>query len=144
MLTYIMKEKSVKVLVAQWCPDSVSPQTVAQQAPPSMGFSRQPYWSGLPEPSLLPQGVNPGLLPWGQILYHLSHRGSLCLLLATFPHLAPFQEAPARETAAVQSRPTGKSVLFVGDDATTLWRSLRLPGSHTSFVPVALSVPFIT
>ena len=25
--------------------------TVARQAPPSMGFSRQEYWSGLPFPS---------------------------------------------------------------------------------------------
>ena len=26
------------------------PRTVARQAPPSMGFSRQEYWSGLPCP----------------------------------------------------------------------------------------------
>ena len=32
------------------------PWTVAHQAPPSMGFSRQEYWSGLPSPS-------PGDLP---------------------------------------------------------------------------------
>ena len=30
---------------------SVTPWTVAYQAPPSMGFSRQEYWSGLPFPS---------------------------------------------------------------------------------------------
>ena len=29
----------------------VSPWTVACQAPPSMGFSRQEYWSGMPFPS---------------------------------------------------------------------------------------------
>ena len=28
------------------------PWTAAYQAPPSMGFSRQKYWSGLPSPSL--------------------------------------------------------------------------------------------
>ena len=28
-----------------------TPWTVAYQAPPSMGFSRQDYWSGLPFPS---------------------------------------------------------------------------------------------
>ena len=33
-----------------------TPSTVAYQAPPSMGFSRQEYWSGLPFPS-------PGDLP---------------------------------------------------------------------------------
>ena len=29
-----------------------SPWTAAYQAPPSMGFSRQAYWSGVPLPSL--------------------------------------------------------------------------------------------
>ena len=28
-----------------------SPQTIAHQAPPSLGFSRQEHWSGLPFPS---------------------------------------------------------------------------------------------
>ena len=31
---------------------SVTPLTTAHQAPPSMGLSRQEYWSGLPLPSL--------------------------------------------------------------------------------------------
>ena len=30
-----------------------TPWTVAHQAPPSMGFSRQEYWSGVPLPSLI-------------------------------------------------------------------------------------------
>ena len=39
-----------------------TPWTVAYQAPPSMGFSRQEYWSGLPFPS--PGGLpNPGMEP---------------------------------------------------------------------------------
>ena len=40
----------------------VTPWTVAHQAPPSMGFIRQEYWSGLPFPSPgdLP---NPGIKP---------------------------------------------------------------------------------
>ena len=29
-----------------------TPGTAAHQAPPSMGFSRQEYWSGVPLPSL--------------------------------------------------------------------------------------------
>ena len=39
-----------------------TPWTVAYQAPPPMGFSRQEYWSGLPFPSPgdLP---NPGIEP---------------------------------------------------------------------------------
>ena len=40
----------------------MNPHAVAHQAPLSMGFSRQEYWSGLPFPSLedLP---NPGIKP---------------------------------------------------------------------------------
>ena len=30
----------------------MTPWTAAYQAPPSMGFSRQEYWSGVPSPSL--------------------------------------------------------------------------------------------
>ena len=43
--------------------DSVTPWTVAQQVPLSMGFSRQEYWSGLPCPSpgdLSNPGIEPG------------------------------------------------------------------------------------
>ena len=39
------------------------PWTVAYQAPPSMEFSRQEYWSGLPYPSpgdLPDPGIEPG------------------------------------------------------------------------------------
>ena len=41
----------------------MTPWTVAHQAPLSMGFSRQEYWSGLPCP---PPGdlPNPGIEPW--------------------------------------------------------------------------------
>ena len=51
--------------------------TVAHQAPPSMGFSRQEYWSGLPFPYSgdLP---DPGLelsSPTLQADYRLSHQG---------------------------------------------------------------------
>ena len=37
--------------VAQSCLTLATPWTAAYQAPPSMGFSRQKYWSGLPLPS---------------------------------------------------------------------------------------------
>ena len=40
-----------------------TPWTVAHQAPPSMEFSRQEYWSGLPFPSpgdLPNPGIEPG------------------------------------------------------------------------------------
>ena len=57
-----------------------TPWTIAYQAPPSMGFPRQEYWSGLPFPSpgnFLTQGSNPGLLHCRQMLCRLSHQGSL-------------------------------------------------------------------
>ena len=46
---------NVKVLVTQSCL-TVTPWATARQAPLSMEFSRQEYWSGLPFPS-------PGDLP---------------------------------------------------------------------------------
>ena len=45
----------------------VTPRTAAYQAPLSMGFSRQEYWSGLPLPS--PRDLlNPGIKPWSPAL----------------------------------------------------------------------------
>ena len=41
----------------------VAPWTIDYQVPPSMGFSRQEYWSGLPFPSpgdLPKPGIEPG------------------------------------------------------------------------------------
>ena len=45
-----MKVKSESE-VAQSCPTLAAPWTAAYQAPPSMGFSREKYWSGVPLPS---------------------------------------------------------------------------------------------
>ena len=56
-----------EVKVAQLCPTLATPWTVAFEVPPSMGFSRQEYWSGLPFPSPgdLP---NPGIEPMSPAL----------------------------------------------------------------------------
>ena len=50
--------------VTQSCLTLCNPTDVAHQGPPSMGFSRPEYWSGLPFPS---PGVppNPGIKPLG-------------------------------------------------------------------------------
>ena len=48
---YTEKEKTVKVKSLSPVRLFATPWTVAHQAPPSMGFSRQEYWSGLPFPS---------------------------------------------------------------------------------------------
>ena len=57
----------------------VTPWTVACQAPLSMEFSRQEYWSGLHAllQGIFPtQGSNPGFPHCRWILYHLSHQGN--------------------------------------------------------------------
>ena len=59
--------------------DSATPWTVVHQAPPSIGFSRQEYWSGLPFPS-------PGDLP--------------------YPGIEP--RSPALQADALTSEPLGK------------------------------------
>ena len=46
-LLQCMKVKSESE-VTQSCPTLSNPGTAAYQAPPSMGFSRQEYWSGVP------------------------------------------------------------------------------------------------
>ena len=73
-----MKSKSESE-VAQSYPTLCPPWTVAYQAPPSMGFSRQECWSGLPFPS-------PGDLPE--------------------PGLEP--RSPALQADALPSEPPGK------------------------------------
>ena len=49
-LLQCMKVKSESE-VTQSCSTLATPWTAAYQAPPSMGFSRQKYWSGVPLPS---------------------------------------------------------------------------------------------
>ena len=53
-----MKVKSESE-VAQLCPTLATPWTAAYQAAPSMGFSKQKYWSG--DPGSIPgSGKSPG------------------------------------------------------------------------------------
>ena len=62
-----------------------TPWTVAHQAPPSMGFSRQEYWSGVPFPSpgdLLDLGIELG-----------SPEFQADALTSEPPGLEPFKEA---------------------------------------------------
>ena len=54
-------------LVVQSCPTLSDPGTVAHQAPLSMEFSRQEYWSELPFPSpgdLPDPGIEPRFHAW--------------------------------------------------------------------------------
>ena len=66
--------------VAQSCPTLFDPMYYSPPAHPSMAFSRQEYWSGLPFPSpgdLPDPGINPSLPQYRQALYCLSCQGSL-------------------------------------------------------------------
>ena len=67
-----------------------TPQTVAHQAPLSMGRSRQEYWRGLlcPPPGYLP---DPGIELWSSapqgVLYHQHHLGSHQRVICINPSL---------------------------------------------------------
>ena len=61
----------------------VTPWTVADQAPPSMGFSRQEYWSGVPLPS-------PGD-PWLSLIVSLLVSSHPSMLLPRFYTSESFQ-----------------------------------------------------
>ena len=59
---YYIKQKESESAVAQSCPTFGDPMNRTYQAPPSMGFSKQDHWSGLPFPS--PGDCpNPGIKP---------------------------------------------------------------------------------
>ena len=67
------------VLVSQSCPTLCDPMDYVCQAPLSMEFFRQEYWSGWPfsSPDDCPErGIKPGPRHCRQILYHVSHQGS--------------------------------------------------------------------
>ena len=57
------ESEKVKVKLLSRVQFFVTPWTVAYRAPPSVGFSRQEYWSGVPFPSpgdLPDPGIEPG------------------------------------------------------------------------------------
>ena len=81
----------------QSCPTLMTLRTVALQAPLSVGFSRQEYWSGLPFPS-------PGNLPNPRI-----EPGSPALQAYSLPSEPP--ESP---------KPTQSSIQFLGSGSKYL------------------------
>ena len=70
-------------VVTMSCPTLATPWSVAHQAPLSVGFPRQGYWSGWPFPSSRDR-PNPGIKPESPILQAgslpLSQQGSLLVL----------------------------------------------------------------
>ena len=99
-----------------------TPWTVAYQAPPSMGFSRQEYWSGVPLPS--PRCRRHGFDPWSRKsltcqgatkpqLLSLYSRALVMQLLSPLPRLlmpscpracAPQQEKPPMRNLCTATR----------------------------------------
>ena len=65
--TLALSKVKVKMKSLSCVPLFATPWTVAYQVPPSMGFSRQDYWSRLPFPS--PEDLpNPGMEPGSPVL----------------------------------------------------------------------------
>ena len=82
-----------------------TPWTVAYQAPPSMGFSRQEYWSGLPF-------LSPGDLP--------------------DPGIEP--RSPALQTDALPSEPPGNLYCTCLQKEFEVAKVIFLPSEHSSHI----------
>ena len=97
-------------LVAKSNPTFVTPWTVAHQAPLSMGFHRQEYWSGLPRPP--PGNLSQGIFPqgWNLCLLHLLH-----LQVRSLP-LVPLWVSPLQGEIYVLHLPRQKNCKMI-----TLW-----------------------
>ena len=138
-----LHSKKVKVKLCSRVWFFVTPWAVACQAPPSMGFSRQGHWSGLPFPSpgIFPtQGLNPGLPPCRLTLYPLSHQ-------ASFTSYYPFQKRLKSWPRPGQPLPKGSKVENMAghkkkkkESSKSLWHfwwwtvfSRTLPGFDSSF-----------
>ena len=110
-----------KVLVVQSCLTLCDPMDcIAHQAPLSMGFSRQEYWSMYPFPSpgdLPKPGVEPGSPGLQQILYLLSHQGGpgrFSRDLPQAPAFPPFKVASEELQIRLQAGKDGQGYSSVG------------------------------
>ena len=108
-------------------------QTVAHQAPLSMGFSRREYWSGLP---CLPPGESSPIQGWNPNLLSLLHWQAGSLPLA--PHGKPsrirpliYSALPVNQCPACQLHTPCNSHPPPGDDCYP--KSHRGPAVHMVF-----------
>ena len=94
-----------------------TPWTVALQAPPSMGFSRQEYWSGLPFPSPgdLP---DPGLEPRSPSLQADPCEEGIIIIIFNNKYFLNFH---------IQRRRTSNSPLCLSDRCPTYISSKQTP-----------------
>ena len=119
-LLQCMKVKSESE-VAHSCPTLSDPMGCSLQAPPSMGFSRQEYWSGVPLPSPKPlsrrQIFQPGNLAKSWVVLGKSFYFSMPL----FPHVQRRSYSWWPLTS-----PTAPQILFGGVDLTPhRWSPIR-------------------
>ena len=112
----------------QLCPTLCDPIDSSPPDSPSLGFSRQENWSGLPFPSpgdiLLTQGSSPSLLHWQAESSPLSHQGELPLrrlLLLLLSRSSHVQLCATPETAAHQAPPS------LGFSRQEHWSGLPFP-----------------
>ena len=78
----LISEVKMKLLVTQSCLTLCHPMDCSRMGSSVMEFSRQEYWMGshfLLQGIFLTQGLNLGFLHCRQILYPLSHQGSLSI-----------------------------------------------------------------
>ena len=112
-LLQCMKVKS-EGEVAQSCPTLATPWTAAYQAPPSMGFSRQEYWSGVPLPSpvQLLSRVQLFVTPWTTLSKQFSRqeywRGQPFASPGDLPNPRIKHGSPTLQADSLPSEPPGK------------------------------------
>ena len=104
----------------------VTPWTVAYQAPLSMGFSRQQYWSGLPFPS-------PGDLPNPGIEPCLSH----WIIVCAPPDMLGFREGWEQTRSFVHSAPPAHSAIVPNHIISA---GLKAPLTHLAVTIPPLSL----
>ena len=128
-----MKVKSlsrVRLLVTPW--------TAAYQAPPSMGFSRQEYWSGspLPSPSALAGGFFSTSVSWKarQTLPQAENEGASQVVKEPTCQMQETQEMRVRFPGLIdpleEGTATHSSILACGPTGCQQSRCKRRTGAH--------------
>ena len=107
-----------------------TPWTIAHQAPLSMGFSQQEYWSGLPFP---PSGdlANPGIEPTSpaspalhMASLSLSHQGSpyISKMLIIIRKVEDFGDIYSKTREKEKRRLGRNGIIVFSSFWTTMWR----------------------
>ena len=111
-------------------PDSATPWTAARQAPLSMGFSRQEYWSELPSPfsrgSYWPRA-------WTRVSYIAGRFFTIWAIGKTRKQTAASNPGPSQEVSRAMLGTTGSTVSWVASysgDSTSRGPVRRGAASH--------------